>query len=295
MNDLITIIVSVLLIVGGLLWRRSTVNKIAAAEQLTKKLKRNRRFGTWAVVLGAYILVTRLIVMVFGKGEAKSIEVAIVAERTTFLGMNISTTVLTSWVIIAVLVVLALILRITVLPRLKDVPSGAQNVLEMAIESAMKYTKTTAHHMGEFLASYIFTIVAFLIGCAFAELCGVRTPASDIMVTAAMAIITFFFINFYGIKVKGLGGRLKAMASPTPVVFPIKIITDLAIPVSLACRLFGNMLGGLVVMDMLYNVMGAYAIGIPSVLGLFFNVFHPLMQAFVFITLTLNFINEATE
>jgi F-type H+-transporting ATPase subunit a len=85
------------------------------------------------------------------------------------------------------------------------------------------------------------------------------------------------------------------MASPTPIVFPIKIVTDLAIPVSLACRLFGNMLGGMIVMDLLYMALGNAAVGIPSILGLYFNVFHPLIQTFIFVTLSLTFINEAVE
>ena len=90
-------------------------------------------------------------------------------------------------------------------------------------------------------------------------------------------------------------GRIKSLAQPTPVVFPIRVISDCAVPVSMACRLFGNMLGGMIVMDLIYKSLGNGAIGIPSVVGLYFNVFHPLIQAFIFITLTLTFINEATE
>ena len=231
-----------------------------------------------------------------GPGESKTVEVSIAAPRTTFLGLDVSSTIITSWIIIAAIIVIALILRFTVITRLKDVPKGAQNALELAVDTAYKYSKSTAPHgAGELAVTWVFTVVAFLVGCACSELFGVRTPASDITVTAALAILSFLFINLYGFKAKGFSGRVKALASPTPIVFPIRIVVDIAVPVSLACRLFGNMLGGLVVMDLLYNAMGTYAVGIPSVLGLFFNVFHPLIQAFIFITLTLNFINEATE
>lgn len=295
MVDIIVLIVSVLLIAAGFILRKTAGAKLKTIENPTKKQKRGKKYAMWMIVAGAYLLITRLIIIFFGPGEAKDNNVSLAAERTTILGMSVSTTVITSWFIIGVLIIIAIILRIAVIPRLKDIPQGTQNIVELAIESALKYTKNTAHHAGEFIASYIFTVALFLIGCAFAELCGVRTPAADITVTAALAIITFFFINIYGFKVKGFGGRIKAMSYPTPVVFPIRLVTDFAVPVSLACRLFGNMLGGLVVMDLLYNAMGVYAVGIPSVLGLFFNVFHPLIQAFVFVTLTLNFINEATE
>lgn len=295
MSELLIIIVSILMIAGGLLWRKMLADKTSATEKPEKGLKLSKRFSTWLVVIGAYVVIVKVIEIVFGKSEPENISVSIAAERLNFFGFDISTTILFTWCIIILLVVIALILRITIVPRLKDVPKGAQNVIEVAIETILSYTKNTAHGVGEFLASYIFTIAIFLVGCAFTELFGFRTPASDITLTASLAILTFFFINYYGIKNKGLSGRIKSLASPTPVVFPIRIITDLAIPVSLASRLFGNMLGGLVVMDLLYTALGGYAIGIPSVAGLYFNVFHPLIQAFIFVTLTLTFINEATE
>lgn len=296
MVDIIVIIVSVVLIAAGFYLRKIADAKLKNIERPTKKQKRGGKFATWVSIFGAYLLVTRLIIMIFEPGEAEGVAIEIVAHRVNFFGLNLSTTIITSWFIIAVLVVIALILRFAVVSRMKDTPAGAQNVLELAIETVFKYSKSTAPHgAGELAISWVITVVAFLVGCAFSELLGVRTPASDITVTAALGICSFVFINFYGIKVKGAGGRLKALSSPTPLLLPVRIVTEIAVPVSLACRLFGNMLGGLIVMEMLYNVMGTYAIGIPSVIGLFFNVFHPLIQAFIFVTLTLNFINEATE
>ena len=113
--------------------------------------------------------------------------------------------------------------------------------------------------------------------------------------TLAMALITFVLINYYGIRKKGVLGRIKSLGKPNPVIFPIKVLSDIAVPVSLACRLFGNMLGGMIVMDLLYMALGNAAIGFPSVLGLYFNVFHPLIQTYIFVTLTLTFIGEAVE
>jgi F-type H+-transporting ATPase subunit a len=300
MIDIIVLVVSVLLVGAGLVLRRSASAKLINIATPTKKDKRGKKYATWMTVAGGYLLITRLIVMIFGPGKSEgggvSIEITPPVSKLVLFGVPIGSSVITAWVIIAVIVVIALILRLTVVPKMKDIPKGSQNVLELATETAFKYSKSVAPHGAGMLASsWIFTVVTFLIGCACAELFGVRTPASDISVTAALGICSFIFINIYGFKVKGFTGRLKSMASPTPLVFPIRIVTDIAVPVSLACRLFGNMLGGLIVMDMLYGVLGTYAVGIPSVLGLFFNVFHPLIQAYIFITLTLNFINEATE
>ena len=163
------------------------------------------------------------------------------------------------------------------------------------MEFACKYTHSSVGDLGTGLPAYIFTIALFMVGCAAVELLGIRAPTSDITMTFAMALITFFLINYYGIKKKGVLGRIKTLAEPTPVVFPIEVVSQLAVPVSLACRLFGNMLGGMIVMDLLYSAMSNAAIGFPSVLGLYFNVFHPLIQTYIFITLTLTFIREAAD
>ena len=134
-----------------------------------------------------------------------------------------------------------------------------------------------------------------MVIAAFSELFGVRAPTTDITLTFSMALMTFFLINYYGIKHKGVGGRIKSMAQPTPIVFPFKLISDIAVPVSMACRLFGNMLAGLIVMELIYFALGNFSAGIPSVVGLYFNLFHPLIQVYIFVTLTLTFINEAAE
>jgi len=195
----------------------------------------------------------------------------------------------------AILIVLALILRFTVFRIPKDEPGGVQNVVELIVETVGNYTQAQTHGAGEMLASYILTIASLMITSAFLELFRIRPPMSDITMTFALALITFVLINIYGIRKKGFVGRIKSLASPTPLVFPFRVISDMAIPVSMACRLFGNMLGGLIVMDLLYTALGTGAVGIPSVAGLYFNAFHPIIQAFIFVTLTLTFINEATE
>ena len=74
----------------------------------------------------------------------------------------------------------------------------------------------------------------------------------------------FFLINYYGIRQKGLGGRVRSLASPSPMIFPMKILSDCAVPVSLACRLFGNMLGGYIVMDLLKASLGGYSSGVSA-------------------------------
>ena len=280
---------------AGFFWRRSISLKISSDENPPKKLKRLKSVATMVGVIGAYLFLTQLIRLIFGPAESEGLGFSLWPERVDVYGFSLSMTSIYTWILMAALIAIALIIRLTIVRRFKVIPKGAQNVVEIIVETVQKYTRSQAHGTGELLCSYILTIGALLLASAFLELFRLRAPASDITMTFALAILTFFLINAYGVKRKGAGGRLKTLASPTPVVFIFRAISEFAIPVSMACRLFGNMLGGMIVMDLLYSALGDGAVGIPSILGLFFNVFHPIIQMFIFITLTLTFINEAIE
>ncbi|MDR0445826.1 MAG: F0F1 ATP synthase subunit A [Oscillospiraceae bacterium] len=294
MLDFILLAIFVVAAVVCFLWRRGCAARFAADP--SAKNKRLRLLSTAALALGIYLALTRIVQLILGPHEAEDLAAfSPWAERHEIFGFSVSVTVLWLWVLIAALVVLAVILRIFVLRRMSDPPRGAQNVIEAAVGEMMKYVGSSVHGEGEMLGSYMFSVVVLLIGCAVLELFGIRTPASDVTFTLGLSSITFVLINIYGIRKKGVGGRIKSLAQPTPIVFPIKIVTDFAVPVSLAARLFGNMLGGMIIMDLLYSALGNNAVGITSVVGLYFNVFHPLLQAFIFVTLSLSFIKEAVE
>ena len=277
------------------LWRRAALQKLTQAGAPEKKVKKTRRTFAVLLTVALYEFAAKGVTLVFGPSREMAFEVELWPERIEVMGMSLSTTVILSWCVMAFLVGIAIVLRLTVLRRMQDPPRGTQNVLEIMVEAAEQYTGSRVEGFGTDLSAYIFTVVAFLVGCAVLELFGLHAPTADITMTFALAFVTLLLINWCGIRRKGVLGRIKSLAQPTPVVFPIRVISDCAVPVSMACRLFGNMLGGMIVMDLIYKSPGNGAIGIPSVVGLYFNVFHPLIQAFIFITLTLTFINEATE
>ena len=287
--------VSVPIIAGGYLWRRRITARLGATETPGKKGKRTKLLATMIIVIGVYTFLTRLINIIFAPQGSHSLEFSLWPERIDVFGLSLSITVVYTWFAMAILIAAALLLRLTVVRKFEALPRGAQNAIEAVVEIVGKYTNSQAHGTGEFLCSYILTIVAFMLSSAFLELFRLRPPTADITMTFSLAFMTFILINVYGVRKKGAFGRVKSLASPTPVVFIFRVISEFAIPVSMACRLFGNMLGGMIVIDLLYMALGSNAVGIPSVAGLYFNVFHPLMQTFIFITLTLTFINEAIE
>ncbi len=289
---------SLMVLLGIVLRARSKRQPALAADadiETVKRFKRARRTPDIVFWIGVWLAVSEIITLVFGRSQ-KEFHVSIFAPFKDVFGLSVSLSVVTGWVLVLILALLAVLFRTLAFPRFTDQPKGLQNVMETVVETLASYSKAQlGKPLGDNIAAYMFTLAVYMVACAVVELFGQRAPTSDITLTLAMALITFFLINFYGIKQKGIGGRLKSMAEPTPVIFPIRILTDLAIPVSLACRLFGNMLGGMIVMELLYFALGNFAFGLPAVLGLYFNVFHPLIQAFIFITLSLTFINEAIE
>lgn len=214
---------------------------------------------------------------------------------TLFSSFQISETLRTAFVVTIIIVIAAVILRLTLLRRLQSVPKGAQNVLELCVESVSNFTHSILGDYGKSLEPYIFTLFTFIICTGLAEYLGIRSPATDLNCTIGMALITFVLIIAYSIRFKGVKGWLKTYAEPTAVMLPINLVSAVATPVSLACRLFGNMFSGLVVMDMLYSAMGYFAIGIPAIASVYFILFHLGMQSYVFTMLTMSFMKEKLE
>lgn len=207
-------------------------------------------------------------------------------------GMLISETIVVTWLVMAILIIFSYFVRFFLLKSFKEIPSGIQNIIEFSIESIEKFSRGILGETGGDIAPYVFTLAAFIIFSGFIELLGLRAPTADLSMTATLAIITLLLINYFAIRHKGLMGRIKDFGKPVFFIAPIKVLVELALPVSLSCRLFGNMLGGLIVMDILYMVV---PIGIPAFISIYFNVFHALIQTFVFILLSLTFIKEAVE
>ncbi len=279
----------------------NTVNKDEnpKAFKRTKSLKRLCFSGA---VISVWFAIGVFVTWFSGKKSGLHIEFSMFGERSgvELFGMKLSETTLITVGIVIIASILCVFFRYLVFPKFTEEPKGIQNVVELCIEMVENFCVTaTDEKAGKSLAPYMFTVAIYLVLSAATELFGLRAPTSDLAVTFSLGLITFFLLNYHGLKKLGLGGRLKSMGGAVPamrfIMIPLKIVSDIAVPVSLACRLFGNMLGGMIVMELLKGALGGYASGIPGVAGLYFNLFHPLIQAYIFITLSLTFIDEAME
>lgn len=259
-----------------------------------KKLKRIEKIFFISTCVAFWLALSHVLHLFFGQYK-EELSVDIFPPQVSVFGLSVSESVAWTWVIIAAVLVLSLLFRFLVVPRFKDKPTGIQNVAEMVVEWFSGYSDATGGVDSDALSAYMLSTTFLLLGSMIVEFFGVRAPTSDLVTTAALAIVAFVMFNYYGIKKKGVLGRIKSFAEPVPIVFPFEILSSFSKPISLACRLFGNMLGGMIVIKLLYVALGSYSVGIPAVAGLYFNLFHPVIQAYIFITLSLTFIREAAE
>ncbi len=181
-----------------------------------------------------------------------------------------------------------------------------QHVAEWIVENAQKLVDG---NMGEYFSGFAPFIAAILGLSAFSSLLalfGLYAPTSDVNVTAGWAILVFFLITYYKMKC-GPVIYAKSFADP-PLLAPLNIISEVATPVSMAFRHYGNVLSGSVISVLLASgLQGLSAIvfgklpgflgefpflqiGIPAVLSIYFDVFSGLLQAYIFAMLTMLYV-----
>ena len=209
----------------------------------------------------------------------------------------ITDTMIATWVIMGVLIAFALIARAK-MKKFSDVPRGFQNIVEMIVEVFDGYVRGMAGEKLAFLGYWFFTVFLFIL---FSNLSGIlfvdtiRPPTADWSMTFALALVTVVLIQVMGIRYQGRE-YLKSFIKPYVFFFPINIIGEIARPISLSFRLFGNILSGLIVMALVYNVTPIFLrFGIPAALHIYFDLFAGILQTYIFVTLGLTFIAGVSE
>jgi F-type H+-transporting ATPase subunit a len=206
----------------------------------------------------------------------------------------------------AVIVAVGLIIFALICTRkLERYPKGAQAVAELIVEMVYKFVGDTMGKRNLKFAPYIGTLFLFLLFGNALGLLGFRPITADMNATFAMAAIVFMLIQINAIRSRGILHYLKHFAEPYPFMVPIKILEEFTFPISLSFRLFGNILAGVIIMELAMEGLHAFSIEtlhlpvplfqtvIPLPLNAFFDIFEPILQAFVFTMLTMSFIAKA--
>ena len=197
--------------------------------------------------------------------------------------VDITTSVVIQWAIIAVLGIGSFLLT----RNLKEKPDKKQAAIEQLYDTIKSLVTNT---MGESYSSfipYIGSLIIYLIFLNFSGLIGIKPPTQDLSVTIGLAFTTFITIHYTAIKRNGFGRYLKGYIHPFAFMAPINLMERVMLPVSLALRLFGNMLAATILVELVYEVLGNYAIGIPIIVHGYFDVFDGTIQMLVFSMLTM--------
>ncbi len=224
-------------------------------------------------------------------------------------GIPITETVVNGWIVVAVITVICFILGRNLSTRN---PSKRQILAEKAVIMLQNLIKGTMGEHNMFFLPYIGALFAYSMLSSLSGLVGLRAPTGDLNTTFAFALVTFFLIQFFNIKNKGIGGWLKGFTEPVAVITPLNLISEIASPISMAFRHFGNIASGIVITGLIYGALAGLSnlllgwipvigsipflqAGLPAILSLYFDVFTSFLQAYIISMLTMVYVGGANE
>ncbi len=206
-----------------------------------------------------------------------------------FGGVRVLESVVVTWIIMAALVLVSVCL----VRNLKvESPGRTQLALEAGISFLYDFFDGLVGKKGRRYIPYLCTVLIYIGMANVIGLFGFKPPTKDLNVTGALALMSIVLVEYAGIHEKKVGGWLKSFAKPVAIVTPINILELFIRPLSLCMRLFGNVLGGFVIMELIKLIVPVI---VPLPFSFYFDIFDGLIQAYVFVFLTALFINEAVE
>lgn len=205
-----------------------------------------------------------------------------------FGGVPIGESVVVTWIIMLVLVVASILLT----RNLKIVPNKRQACMETIVGGINNFFEGILGEEGKVFIPYLGTIALYIGVANIIGLFGLPPPTKELNTTAGLAFMSVVLIYGSGLWAKGFRGWLKSFAEPMALVAPLNVLEILIRPLSLCMRLFGNVLGSFVIMELI-KIVAPLIIPIP--LSMYFDIFDGLIQAFVFVFLTALFLRESIE
>lgn len=232
-----------------------------------------------------------------------------------FLGrIEISETIAVSWLVM--LIITFTCIWLTRGLRETNI-NKKQAFAEMLVDMAHNFVIGNMGEKFRYMIPFVAALFSTSLISNLISLVGFRSPTADLSTEAAWAVVVFIMITKQKIKSAGLGGYLKGFTTPIPLMTPFNVLSELATPVSMACRHFGNILSGIVINGLIYaaltvaskvllgmipgmvgNILSnipLLAVGIPAILSVYFDWFTAFMQAFIFSMLTVMYIANASE
>jgi F-type H+-transporting ATPase subunit a len=195
--------------------------------------------------------------------------------------------------IMMTLIVMGLLLVFSVFATRKIyiIPHSVQVVGELLVNAFYGLTKDTLDE--EMAKKYFPLILSVFLFVAFSNWLGIipklAEPTKDLNTPLGLGLLGFVIAHYSGIRTKGIVGYLKEYCDPIFFMAPLNVIGELAKVISISFRLYGNIMGGAIIILVVSNLV--YSLILPPVLVMFFGLFVGTIQAFVFTMLTLVYIS----
>lgn len=206
-----------------------------------------------------------------------------------FGGIGVAESVVVTWIIMAILIIGSVILTWDL--KIHHI-SKKQAVAELIYTKLTGLVEGMVGEAGKSYVPYLTTVLLYIGVANIIGLFGMKSPTKDLNVTIALAVMSIVLVEAAGIHHKGVKKWLHHFTEPVAIVTPINILEVFTRPLSLCMRLFGNVLGAFVIMELIKIVVPVI---LPAVFSIYFDLFDGLLQAYVFVFLTSMYIAEAIE
>ena len=204
-------------------------------------------------------------------------------------GVPINATVFYTWIVMALLTVASILITRNLRP---DVPPNRwRTALEVIVQGIQGQIEEISQGPSRHLLYYAGTLFLFVAASnLLLVIPGFETPTSSLSTTTALALSVLIAVPLFGISSRGLGGYLKTYLEPSVIMLPFNIISEFSRGISLAIRLYGNIMSGAVIAAILLTVAPFFFPVVMDVLGLLTG----MIQAYIFAILATVYISSAT-
>ncbi len=227
-------------------------------------------------------------------------------------GIPITETMVNAWIVMALITGLCIFLTHGMTVR----GTGRRQVIaEFLVQTAQKFVDGNMGRRFSHFAPFVAALFSMSLLSSLLSLVGMYPPTSDLSTELAWAVVVFVMITATKIRAGGLSGYLKGFTEPIFVLTPFNILSELATPISMAFRHFGNIVSGSVISTLVYAALAVanralfgllpgflgellgsipfLQVGVPAILSVYFDLFSSFMQAFIFCMLTTLYIANA--
>ena len=206
---------------------------------------------------------------------------------------NVNPGLISAFLVTAVLLLAAVLIRVFAIPRFQMIPGRLQLLLEQAVGLFDGMAKNSSPHRFRFVGAYIFAAGAFIFVGTLFELLGIQAvtvkghpitlpaPLSDVNAAIALGTLSYLVILSGGIAANGLKGVGKTLK-------------EFSLPISMSFRLFGALLSGLLVTELVYYYVSLSFV-LPVIVGVLFTLLHAIIQTYVLTMLTSMYYGEVSE